>query len=94
MKKSDYLHIDCLPMLMLLYIMLVYLMPLTALFNAACFIMTVYFCFFILPMTFALLLSAQMLFFMLCLSIINTVCLLQLLFSIMYTAFNQLVLLI
>ena len=65
------------PILMHLDMMLAYLMLLA------------YFNFFILPMTFALLLSTQMLFvFMLCLWIIDTACLLRLLVCIMHCAFS------
>ena len=53
--------------------------------------MLVYFCLIILPLTYEVLFFIQMLLeFVLCYKVMNTVCLFQLLFYIIYSAFNKL----
>ena len=77
----------------MLYVTLAYLMLLTALFNAVCLHNARVFSYF-LPLTFALLFIQMLFVFMLCLRVIDAVCLFQVLLPIMYNAFNQLVFLI
>ena len=76
-KNVKLINYDCLPILMLLYIMLAYLMLLAALFNAVC----LHNAFFPLIFTNAFRFHALSWF-------IDTVCLFQILFSIMHSAFN------
>ena len=79
-KKIKLINHDCLPILMLLYIMLAYLMLFAALSNAVCLYNASFFaidfckCFFLHALSW----------------FIYTVCLFQVLFCIMHSAFNVL----